>query len=49
MWPEVPSFAVSSPAPSLLLSNLFYALDTHDQGHFRNLKTGFRNVNNWHH
>ena len=49
MWPIVLSFVVSSPAPSLLLSNLFYALDTHDEGHFRNLKTGIRNDNKWHH
>ena len=49
MCPEVPSFVVSSPSPSLSLSNLFCALDTHDQGHVRNLKTGIRNVNKWHH
>ena len=49
MWPIVLSFAVSSPAPFPLLSNLFCALDTHNQGHFRNLKTGIRNVNNGHH
>lgn len=48
MWPIVLSFAVSSPAPFPLLSDLFYAPDTLDQGQCRNLKTGIRNVNNWH-
>ena len=46
---RLPSFVVFSPASSLLLSNLFCALDTRDQGHLRNLKIGIRNVDNWHH
>ena len=31
MWPIVPSFVVSSTAPSHHHSNYFFALDTHDQ------------------
>ena len=49
MWPIALSFAVSSPAPFPLLSNLLCALDTLDQGQCRNLKIGIKNVNNWHH
>lgn len=38
--PRVASFAVSSTAPSLFLSNFFFALDTTDEGEVKILTPG---------
>ena len=43
---RVPSFAVSSTAPSLFLSNLLFVLDTADEGGVKTLIPRVRNSNN---